>query len=129
MPDRGPPPMSPIVEALVPPPDPARCCEQLDGLPYRLFLDSAAKSPRLGRYSFLAADPVAVVRSKGARTECVDPKGGTVRVAAHDALHTVRAWIRPHAVEAVPHLPPFQGGAAGYVAYDWGRTLEQIGRA
>ena len=47
-------------------PDPARCCEQLEGLPYRLFLDSAARGTRLGRYSFLTADPVAVVRSKGA---------------------------------------------------------------
>ena len=42
-----------------------RCCERLAGLPYRLFLDSAARGTRLGRYSFLTADPVAVVRSKG----------------------------------------------------------------
>ena len=53
-----------------PPPDPVRCCERLGDLPYRLFLDSAARGPRLGRYSFLTADPVAIVRSKGARTEC-----------------------------------------------------------
>jgi para-aminobenzoate synthetase component I len=26
----------------------------------------------------------------------------------------------------VPGLPPFQGGAAGYVAYDWGLTLERL---
>ena len=57
----------PLVEELVPVPDPVRCCEQLGDLPYRLFLDSAARSPRLGRYSFLTADPVAIVRSKGAR--------------------------------------------------------------
>ena len=46
-------------------PDPARCCELLEGLPYRLFLDSAARGTRLGRYSFLMADPVAVIRAKG----------------------------------------------------------------
>ncbi len=23
-------------------------------------------------------------------------------------------------------LPPFQGGAAGYLAYDWGRVLERL---
>ena len=28
--------------------------------------------------------------------------------------------------EVVPGLPPFQGGAAGYVAYDWGLTLERL---
>ena len=154
-----------MVDDLVPPPDPVRCCELLGGLPYRLFLDSAARGTRLGRYSFLTADPVAVVRSKGARTECVDlldgmrrspadrlrqgyggpptcpPKlqwrrklhekeeaghGERRRVVAGDALDAVRALLAPHAAEAVPGLPPFQGGAAGYLAYDWGRVLERL---
>ena len=61
-------PAAPLVQELVPAPDPARCCERLAGLPYRLFLDSASARAPLGRYSYLAADPVAVVRSKGART-------------------------------------------------------------
>ena len=43
---------APFVEELVPPPDPVRCCEQLEGLPYRLFLDSAA--PRRARPLFLS---------------------------------------------------------------------------
>ena len=37
--DRG----SPLVESLVPPPDPVRCCELLHGLPYRLYLDAVAR--------------------------------------------------------------------------------------
>ena len=115
-----------IIEELVPPPDPVRCCELLGGLPYRLFLDSAARGTPLGRYSFLTADPVAVVRSKGARTECLDLVGGTVRVVADDALHAIRALLAPHAAEPLPGLPPFQGGAAGYLAYDWGRMLERL---
>jgi para-aminobenzoate synthetase component 1 len=32
----------------------------------------------------------------------------------------------PHRADAVPGLPPFQGGAAGYIAYDWGRVLERL---
>ncbi len=118
-----------MIEELVPPPDPARCCELLGGLPYRLFLDSAATGTRLGRYSFLTADPVAVVRSKGARTECININrrpGDTWRVVAGDALDAVRRLLAPHAAEAVPGLPPFQGGAAGYLAYDWGRVLERL---
>ena len=117
---------APRVEELVPPPDPARCCELLGGLPYRLFLDSAAKGTRLGRYSFLTADPVAVVRSKGARTECLDRPDGSWRVVSGDALDAVRSLLAPHAAEPVPGLPPFQGGAAGYLAYDWGRVLERL---
>jgi para-aminobenzoate synthetase component 1 len=118
--------VKPVVEALVPPPDPVRCCELLEGLPYRLFLDSAARGTRLGRYSFVTADPIAVVRSKGARTERLDLPRGNRRPVAGDALDAVHALLTPHASDPVAGLPPFQGGAAGYLAYDWGRVLERL---
>jgi para-aminobenzoate synthetase component I len=100
----------PLVEELVPAPDPVRCCEQLEGLPYRLFLDSAAPGARLGRFSYVMADPVAVVRTHGDA----------------GALASVRQLLAPHRADPVEGLPPFQGGAAGYLAYDWGLTLERL---
>ena len=119
-----------LIDELVPPPDPVRCCELLDGLPYRLFLDSAARGTRLGRYSFVMADPVAVVRSKGTWTELVDLRDGTrdgaSKTVPGDALDTVRALLAPHSVAPAPGLPPFQGGAAGFLAYDWGRVHERL---
>jgi len=102
--------VAPLIEELTPVPDPVRCCEQLEGLPYRLFLDSAAPGPRLGRYSFVMADPVAVVRTRGDA----------------GALASVRQLLAPHRTESIDGLPPFQGGAAGYLAYDWGLTLERL---
>jgi para-aminobenzoate synthetase component 1 len=116
----------PLVEELVSPPDPARCCELLAGLPFRLFLDSAIRNPRLGRYSFVTADPVAIVRSKGTRAEWVDTRTGVVRNVDGDGLDAVRAIVAPQRTDPVPGLPPFQGGAAGYVGYDWGRVLERL---
>lgn len=116
----------PLVEELVPAPDPARCCERLAGLPYRLFLDSAGTRTALGRYSYLAADPVAVVRSKGARTEQLDLARGASRVVPGDALDALGALLAGERADPVPGLPPFQGGAAGYVAYDWGSVLERL---
>jgi para-aminobenzoate synthetase component 1 len=116
----------PLVEELIPPPEPARCCEQLDGLANRLFLDSATTGARLGRFSFLSADPVAVVRSKGARTECVDLATGTRSPRQGDALSVLRTLLAPHVAEPVADVPPFQGGAAGYLAYDWGHQLERL---
>ena len=116
--------MSTVIE-LTEAPDPARCCELLAGLPYRLFLDSATPATRLGRYSFLTADPVAIVQSKGARTEVHDARNG-VRIVAGDALAQVGALLRAYRCDALEGLPPFQGGAAGYLAYDWGRVLERI---
>ena len=118
--------MAALVEELIPAPDPAQVCELLDQLPYRLLLDSAVRGTRLGRYSFLMADPIAVVRSKGRLTVAVDPRGGTTRTLDEDVLTEVRHLLAPHATEPVAGLPPFQGGAAGYLAYDWGRTLERL---
>jgi para-aminobenzoate synthetase component 1 len=104
-------PRNPLVEELVPTPDPVRCCERLAGLPHRLFLDSASRDPRLGRYSFVMADPFAVVRSRG---------------PGADPLAQVRKMLVPFTAQAVPGLPPFQGGAGGYIAYDWGLALERL---
>ena len=101
-----------IAHELIPAPDPVACCERLSGLPYRIFLDSAARSTPLGRYSFLMAEPAALVCRKG-------PDSG-------DALDEVRALMAPRAAAPIPGLPPFQTGAAGYVAYDWGRSLERL---
>jgi para-aminobenzoate synthetase component 1 len=117
--------MTPLVEELVPAPDPARCCEQLSGLPYRLFLDSASRDARLGRYSFVCADPVAVVRSKNTIVEQLGADGSRHRIET-DALSAVRAWLAPHHADPVPDLPAFQGGAAGYIGYDFGLTLERL---
>ena len=99
-----------IVDELIPAPDPAECCARFAGLPYRLFLDSASRDARLGRHSFLCADPVALVRSRG----------------EGEVLDRVRALLAPHARDPVAGLPPFQGGAAGYIAYDWGLALERL---
>ncbi|HUK36345.1 MAG TPA: aminodeoxychorismate synthase component I [Vicinamibacterales bacterium] len=101
-----------IAHELLPVPDPVGCCDRLRGVPYRMFLDSARHASPLGRYSFVAADPAAVVRCKGADA------GG--------ALDDVRGQLASRSAAAVPGLPPFQTGALGYLAYEWGRTLETL---
>ena len=131
----------PLVEELDPVPDPVEACERFVDAPYLVFLDSARDPERLGRYSFLTADPYAVVRGKDARVELIALGGGesvgrtgTLQrdgQAASDgptgnALATVRALLEPFTTEPVAGLPPFQGGAAGYIAYDWGATLERL---
>ncbi|NOT26394.1 MAG: aminodeoxychorismate synthase component I [Acidobacteria bacterium] len=119
-------PFVPSVEALVPPPDPVRSCEMLGALPYRLFLDSASRDPSLARYSFLTADPVAVIRSRGSRTEWVEPLSGREHPVAGDPLSVIRGFLAPFASPGDPDLPPFQGGAAGFLTYDWGLELERM---
>jgi para-aminobenzoate synthetase component I len=117
----------PLVEELVPVPDPLETCGRFAGLPFVTLLDSATDPEHLGRYSFLTADPATAVRSKGLLAQrLVD--GSWIRVDADPLVH-VRELLAPHAMEPVTELPPFQGGAAGYVGYDWGATLERVPRA
>jgi len=117
---------APLVEELVPVPDPVECCARFRGLPFLLFLDSARDPERLGRYSFLAADPAIVIHSKGATTARTDTATGRTTPLATHALAAVRETLAPHRAEPIPELPPFQGGAAGYLAYDWGAVLERL---
>jgi hypothetical protein len=46
----------PLVTELRPPPDVESALLKVAAQPYSLFLDSAARDARLGRYSFLTAD-------------------------------------------------------------------------
>jgi Anthranilate/para-aminobenzoate synthases component I len=117
---------TPLVEELIPAPDPVESCARFRGLPYLLFLDSARDHSLLGRYSFLAADPALVVHGKGAHAFVLDTRTGADTPLDSHALAGVRELLAPHLTEPLSGLPPFQGGAAGYLAYDWGAVLERL---
>ncbi len=123
--------VAPLVDNLGAAGDPIEVVTRFLDLPYLLFLDSATgaalagESHGLGRYSFLAADPARVVRSKGTVTELGGPGLPWTRAGA-DPLAAVRDLLGPFAAEPVSGLPPFQGGAAGYIGYDYGAVLERL---
>jgi para-aminobenzoate synthetase component 1 len=112
--------IAPLVEVLEGAPDPVDVTTRFLDLPYLLFLDSAAGTG----FSYLAADPAIVVRSKGKATEVL--QGGTWRPADGDALDVVRGMLGDARIDPVSGLPPFQGGVAGYIGYDYGAVLERI---
>ncbi|MEO8090388.1 MAG: aminodeoxychorismate synthase component I [Gemmatimonadales bacterium] len=119
---------TPLVEPLGHTADPAEVCARFLGLPYLLFLDSAATQHADAQYSFLAADPLRVVRSKGPDTEILSLPGGAWTPIEGDALSVARAMLPAQPTDPVPGLPPFQGGIAGYIGYDWGAVLERLPR-
>jgi para-aminobenzoate synthetase component 1 len=86
---------------------------RLASLPHVIFFDSAALDERLGRYSFVAADPFVWIERAADGTE-----------ALAEVEHLWRRF-RPHVV-ATPDLPPFQGGLAGLLSYDLNRSFERI---
>src|SRR5881394_1581369 len=101
----------PLVVELRPPPDVESALISLSVLPHSLLLDSALREPRLGRYSFLTADPFEFVQ-----VLADEPQG----------LSLLEARLRTWQQSVRPDLPPFQGGAAGLLSYDLGRSLERI---
>lgn len=117
---------TPLVEPLGETANPAEVCARFLDLPYVLFLDSAAARHPDAQYSFLAADPVLIVRSKGAITEVRRREDRVWSRVSGDGLSTARSHLPRAALEPVSGLPPFQGGLAGYIAYDWGARLERL---
>lgn len=102
--------MGRVVVELPAPPEPLDVCERLAHLPFPLLLDSAADRERTGQYSYFVADPTEVFQG---------------RVPA-DPLASARTALARFPAERDPALPPFQGGLAGFIAYDYGRAYERL---
>jgi len=101
----------PLVVELRPPPDIESALLRMAALPHCLLLDSALRDPRLGRYSFLTADPFEFF---------------TVAADGTDGLAQLESRLRQWPAATRRDLPPFQGGAAGLLAYDLARSLEHV---
>ncbi len=104
----------PIVEPLDPSMDVVEVFRRLSTLPHVVFFDSALRHANLGRYSFIAADPIKW-------HEC--PADGS------DALTTLATKVANLPNQCVPGLPPFQGGWAGLFGYELGTSLEVVPKA
>jgi para-aminobenzoate synthetase component 1 len=113
-----------LVQELPDPPDPAEAAARFAGLPLPLLLESSLRSESLGRYSYLAADPWLVLRSKGDALE--RHSAGGIERGTGDPFAALASALSQHALEALPGLPPFQAGAAGYLAYDLCHHLERL---
>ncbi|HXQ28378.1 MAG TPA: aminodeoxychorismate synthase component I [Gemmatimonadales bacterium] len=116
----------PLVEELTPVPDPLEACARLAGWPGLIFLDSAGDRSARGRFSFLTADPVAMVRSRRGTVELRLQAGSWTQARSDDPLAVARGLFGSPECEPCPGLPPFQGGVAGYIGYEWGAALEGV---
>lgn len=87
---------------------------------YAIFLDSALADERLGRYSFIAADPFQTLTSKG---EVIHLGGQLLR---GDPFAVLRRELALYPLTHRAGLPRFQTGVAGYFAYDLCHHLEDL---
>lgn len=104
--------------------DPVTVFEHAASLPHVLFLDTAlvdpesppadqAPLPPLGRWSFVAADPI----------HRIEVPAGSEPAAVVASFAAMRRLLADLASPTIPGLPPFQGGLAGLISYDAGLAL------
>ena len=96
--------------------------------PYAFLLESVEGGERLGRYSFLGANPSLVFRSKG-RMATIEEHGQaqTVEIApGQDPLTLLQELLSRYQYVESPNLPRFCGGAVGFFGYDVVRFFENL---
>jgi len=91
------------------------------------LLESVEGGETLGRYSFIGIDPFLKVLGKNSRVTVTGEIEATFANVA-DPLTVVEDLLGRYRQAPVPGLPPFSGGAVGYVGYDSIRYFENIPR-
>lgn len=90
-----------------------------------MWLDSADPRPGTGDWSFLALDPFGVLLAEDGTARFV--QADTTRETRSRGLDALAGLLSAFRSSPVPGCPaPFQGGAAGYLAYDLGAEIEAL---
>lgn len=92
------------------------------------LLESVEGGEHLARYSFIGSDPFCVIRSKGEKA-IITEDGSSTEVSVKpgdDPLHLVQRVMGRYTWVGGEDIPPFCGGAVGYIGYDTVRFFERI---
>ncbi len=95
--------------------------------PYSFILDSRMNPERLGRYSFVGAEPFALFRSKGNQVYIWQEKQGETRLTG-SPFKLLKELLNSYQMvtKLPPGVPPFSGGAVGYFGYELGEVIEEL---
>ena len=92
--------------------------------PYSFLLESVEGGEKVARYSFLGYDPHLVLRSQGGKVILKSKTGE--QPLDQPMLEVMRNLTGKHVPVRLPDMPPFVGGAVGYLGYDAVRWFEKI---
>jgi len=109
---------------------PVAAFHRLGGGPYGFLLESVERGERLGRYSFVGGQPDVVFSGEVLpqpvfKIEYFD--GRQAESGAGDPVAKLEAYLKAHpalAPDSALVVPPFAGGAVGYLGYDVVRLFE-----
>ncbi|PSL42276.1 aminodeoxychorismate synthase subunit I [Salsuginibacillus halophilus] len=90
------------------------------GRRYHMVLESG----RSGRYSMMGVDPFAVLKGKDDQLTVETAAGEEILYG--ELLDAMKTWMKPFQTKTCADLPDFQGGALGYLSYDYVRQVERL---
>lgn len=99
-------------------------CKSLSGASSFLF-ESVVGGERVGRYSFLGADPFLMISAYGTRLVVSDGDTTEEREST-DPLRDLEELLDRYRSPHLPGLPRFVGGAVGFAGYDTIRYAERL---
>ncbi|MDH4228438.1 MAG: anthranilate synthase component I [Nitrospirota bacterium] len=99
---------------------------KLGGADNAFLLESVEGGESWARYSFIGSGPRVVITGQGGRVTVTG--NGSETELPHDGnpLLAVRDYLRRFTPVQVEGLPPFIGGAVGYIAYDMVRHFDKV---
>ncbi len=98
--------------------------QQTNDIKERIFLESG----RGGHYSIAAWCPFAKATSVEMGLK-IDWQNGETEIRQGEALAQLEQLVKQYEVKASDTLPDFQGGAIGFISYDYARTIEMFDEA
>ncbi|MFA5645948.1 MAG: anthranilate synthase component I [Candidatus Ratteibacteria bacterium] len=97
------------------------------GLDTCYLLESVEQGEKLGRYSIIGLTPLFLIRSLQGSAESLDSSGKIRKERySRDPLEVLETFLGSFSQAVVPELPPFTGGAVGFVSYEYARYLERL---
>lgn len=105
---------------------PVSAFKKLHDSDFAFLLESVEQAETIGRYSFLGADPRVLFKCKGHEVQIHYPAEMEDFSASGPPLDVLRDFMSRYKPVMDPALPPFTGGAVGYIGYDTVRTLEKL---
>jgi anthranilate synthase component I len=84
---------------------------------YSFLLESVEGSERWARYSFLGTRPERIFKARGNKVEITE-HGKSRHLTSDAPLKVLEQLLKGYRPVAVPGVPPFFGGALGYVSYN-----------
>lgn len=107
---------------------PVTAFHKLDSGDCACLFESVIGGEKVGRYSFLTAEPFLRFTARGNRVT-IEADGASQEFDCPDPLAELQRRVEAVRPASLPDLPPFCSGAVGYAAYDTVRYTENLPHA